>query len=291
MQATCFLLSTIARLAQGLAISTLELTVIANIFCTFLIYLCWWKKPTDLMTTMCFPLKTDMRTIIKKADPNATEYRETPLDFVSRDDWEGSLLWNYYVNILIHLGLLEIFGRQKQRPAQRLTSFNFPRPASRAWALLVAVIGLIYVSIFFVAWNFLFPSYEEMCLWRAVTLVQVAICLAAAVIQLTSFDSKQHQPMVSHDIEKNVIGYTRTSQKPTMLRRLRELWNRPCNNEPTGNFPSLSVPLHSVLIMSPICATYVVCRWVVLTMDVVGLRALPASAFQTVDWSRYLPWL
>ncbi|KAF2807659.1 uncharacterized protein BDZ99DRAFT_522281 [Mytilinidion resinicola] len=46
-QALWFCIVCIARVAQGLQISILELNVFAHAICTLLIYLLWWDKPLD----------------------------------------------------------------------------------------------------------------------------------------------------------------------------------------------------------------------------------------------------
>ncbi|PMD12837.1 hypothetical protein NA56DRAFT_739178 [Hyaloscypha hepaticicola] len=47
-QAMWFCVQCICRLAQGLAISLLELNTFAHATCTILIYLLWWNKPLDI---------------------------------------------------------------------------------------------------------------------------------------------------------------------------------------------------------------------------------------------------
>ena len=60
------------------------------------------------------------------------------------------------------------------------------------------------------------------------------------------------------------------------------------NNSPE-NDPTLAIPLRVILPVTFLCALYSLSRFYILVEDVIGLRRLPASAFETVDWSRYVP--
>ena len=48
MQASWFCIQCLARLANDMAISLLELNTFAHAMCTLLIYLLWWHKPLDV---------------------------------------------------------------------------------------------------------------------------------------------------------------------------------------------------------------------------------------------------
>ena len=55
VQATWFCVQFVARLAEGLPISLLELSTFAHTLCAFLIYLCWWEKPLDIEEPLLVP--------------------------------------------------------------------------------------------------------------------------------------------------------------------------------------------------------------------------------------------
>lgn len=65
VQAGWFCTQTIARVAQSLPISLLELTTIAHVFCMFTIYLLWWNKPLDIR-----------EPVLITADQSNTVYQE-----------------------------------------------------------------------------------------------------------------------------------------------------------------------------------------------------------------------
>ena len=94
-------MTTLARAAQGLAITTKELTVVGFIFCSLATSICWWYKPNDVEFGHVFELSTSIDDILKQAGEEASQvYRNTPLDFASREEWTLGNLWIYYVNIL-----------------------------------------------------------------------------------------------------------------------------------------------------------------------------------------------
>lgn len=65
-------------------------------------------------------------------------------------------------------------------------------------------------------------------------------------------------------------------------------WSKPCNNTLQKD-PSHDIPLRSILVTMPVLAAYAICRWYLLVEDMIGLRSLPPSAFETVDWMQCWP--
>ncbi|KAK3066071.1 hypothetical protein LTR53_017717 [Teratosphaeriaceae sp. CCFEE 6253] len=93
VQALNFLVMIIARFATGLVVTTLESTVLANIFCTLATFFVWWEEPADEDISRLFPIHTSIDKIVQEAGADANgQCRDTPLDFISRDEWSGGLL-------------------------------------------------------------------------------------------------------------------------------------------------------------------------------------------------------
>ncbi|OQO13998.1 hypothetical protein B0A48_00873 [Cryoendolithus antarcticus] len=262
LQASTFLITAAARFAQGLDVTTLEVTVLANIFCTLGTYLCWWNKPSDVEVSHCYRLKISMAGLIEEAGEQCTgQYRDTPLDFISRNEWVGSLVWNYFVNILRRFRLVSRLQSQGP-PVQKFSSFNFPR-LTRRGCFVMLVVSMAYTAFFFEAWNFDFPTIAEQQLWRAVVTTQATIALLGPLPDVF---------MVDRDVKTNEFALLTPnitiSSTLRLRRKFRRLWYYPCNNEMTGNFPCLDVPLHSLLILTPACAL----------------------TYETVNWTMFLPW-
>jgi hypothetical protein len=287
VQAVVFLVTTIARLSQHLAVTTMELTVLANICCTLATYICWWHKPNNIETSRVFELTAPIHKIIMEAGPDTHgTYHDTPLDFVSCNEWAPSRLWNYYVNILRRMGLLKVFNLHYSRPAQRINTFNFPKPVSRRWAFFLVFISVSYTAFFIGAWNFHFPTEIECWMWRSISLAQSTMALAGGLFETQNFYATRQR--VGPRRPSSAADNT-TDEKG--VGRLRKLWDMPCNNELTGNHSCFNVPFRSILISTPFAAMYTLCRWYILVEDFANLRALPDSAFKQVDWTQYLPWL
>lgn len=285
------MVTTLARFGQNLAVTTLELTVLANICCTLATYLCWWSKPNSIETSHFYSLNVPIEDIVRNAGNETNgSYRDTPLDFVSRDEWSASRLWNYYVNILRHLGLLKVFNLHFDRPAQRINTFNWPKPGSRRWAVFLYLFFLTYTAIFLAPWNFHFPTPAESWVWRTAALVQSGITVAVGVFEILWYDLPVRCSSDSRPGRGEKISNA-PSKSASSMERLRDFWEMPCNNEVTGNYPCVDVPLRSILITTPFMAVYTVCRWFILVEDLMCLRSLPASVFEEVDWTQYLPWL
>ena len=60
------------------------------------------------------------------------------------------------------------------------------------------------------------------------------------------------------------------------------------NNSPTHD-PALNVPLKALIPVTTIAVVYCFARAYILLEDLVNLRALPSTAYDTVDWSELLP--
>jgi hypothetical protein len=62
---------------------------------------------------------------------------------------------------------------------------------------------------------------------------------------------------------------------------------RPRNIDPEQD-PDLEIPIRALVPITSFCALYCFGRGFILAEDLVGLRLLPASAFETVPWSKYV---
>ncbi|KAJ4520088.1 hypothetical protein HRR75_001951 [Exophiala dermatitidis] len=280
-----FTLNVIARATQKLAITTLELTTIGFIFCTLGFNMCWKDKPMDITTTIRLKSNYTIEHILQEAGDNAREpYRFTPLDFVGREEWICTQMWKYNVNILRSLCLVR--QRPKVRPIERLSSFNFPR-LSRQAAMVTILVALTYSAIFMAAWNFEFPSTVEQLLWRICASLTLAITFLVGIIEVFLFWPGQAQEgttVYSKEAESNLPGGFGGQIKLVVMR----LACKHFNNSPDKD-PALDVPMKSMLLTQPICAVYTVCRIFIVLEDIIGLRALPVTVFQNVDWTVYWP--
>lgn len=229
------------------------------------------------------------KILLDAPDSASKRYYLTPLDFVNRDEWIVSVIWVYHIEIFKKLKL--VFVPPKGRPITHLSSFKFFRLSSFDMILCI-VFTVVYASIFIAAWNAPFPSPAERTLWRVTTVTTLAI--SAICGSFETFFS----PIGSRMLEKKGKGTPLTDMTSNTLpgpvgsekfRGKVALFVKRLRNSSPDKDPALNVPGRSFLSTLPIGATYALCRMFILFEDVIGLRELPASAFQQVEWSKYLP--
>ena len=165
VQVLWLLITTCCRAAQGLAISCLEITALAYLPCTLCTVFVWRKKGADVMDS-CI-LETSMTILeIVQSDPKFGQVQSTltPLDFVDRQEWESSLLWSHYQNILRHSGIT-LFLREPY-PVKRLPNAGLRTPIKGRFFWFAIFITLAYCGVMFIPWDFSFPTRTEQLIWR-----------------------------------------------------------------------------------------------------------------------------
>jgi hypothetical protein len=290
-----FTVSSIARIAQKLALTNLEITTLGNIVCALSTAYVWRNKPMDVSDAIFLDCDATIETIICEADSSAAEapYRFTPLDFVSREEWIGGLCWRYYCNILFKLHWFH--RRPLIRPVQHFSSFNFPQPSSGMQAFMVPV-SMIYSSIFVAAWNMHFPSPIERMLWRVSSVGTMAIILLAGVSEVPILFIKKwkNKNKKSTYAEAATPGNSESQGFPassTMSAKQedKKIWFNHVLNNTQDKDPLCDVPLRGLLFITPLCVLYSFFRAFILIEDLVAFRELPMSAYKTVDWTLYFP--
>ncbi|TPX16017.1 uncharacterized protein E0L32_000351 [Thyridium curvatum] len=293
-QTIWFCVNIVGRLAQGLAITAIEVTTVAFIYCGLSIMFFWRHKPAGVETVEILHSRASLADIlIAGGDAARHPYYETPLDFINRKEWA----WSKY---LAHCRQA-ISGRFKahRKPANHISSLTTPEIPFNLFRLgTIGVMG--YCCLFIPPWNSSFPTLEEQLLWR----VSTVGCLASLVTMelLTDWvfylwpaiqrrwrtsrrqSNREREPTGDSGVRRaHEISAQAGQQAPTTM-----LWNRLRNNSPSKD-PDLAIPLKVVVALWVSGLIYTVCRVYILVEDFVELRALPASAFKTVDWSQAFP--
>lgn len=291
IQTLWFILNCIGRAAQHLALTTFELTTLSFIACTLPTFYCWAHKPSDVGTAIPLEITTTIEDILIRAGDRARHpYSLTPLDFVSRKEWVWSLYWSYWLNILRKCGMA--FG-PKIRPVGRIPNDNFPELSPRAMTMLF-VFNALFAGINICAWNFWFPSGAERMLWRISTLL-----IPGCLYVFWAWDKFSWQTLPA--IKSWMTQRFTTRRRPQEGARLPQWFG-------TNNFfdktksavarlrnitpehdPAKEVPLKAILPLSVLAAFYCFARAYILIEDLIALRALPPSAYDTVNWSLVLP--
>lgn len=121
------------------------------------------------------------------------------------------------------------------------------------------------------AWNFQFPSAAEKVRWRIASIYTLSFTL------LDGISAQYCQEIL-------FPGWSRRGREmmPTGTGRIEKLGELLRNIHPSRD-PQLDIPLRALLPVSLLCVLYCVFWGYILVEDIVGLRSLSHSAFQTVD--------
>lgn len=292
-QTLWFVLSCIGRAVQHLTITTFELTTLGFIVCTLATVFCWGHKPSDVETAITVEISQTIDKVLVEAGDRAQQpYNLTPLDFVSRKEWFWTLCWSYWFNILkkCHVKGITI----KVRPVDRLGNPDFPELSPRAMATLF-LINFIFAAINICGWNFWFPSRTERLLWRiSAPMLPGSVCVfffwEKFVWQvLPALKKRFPKPSATRDRQETVLLSHWPGTKH-ILDKAKSTAARLRNISPERD-PALDVPLKAILPLTFIAAFYCIARAYILVEDVIALRALPPSAYETVNWSELVPHL
>jgi len=229
--------------------------------------------------------------ILDKRGRSAAEpYHFTPLDFVSRQEWIASRMWVYNVNLLKRLRVIHTYP--KALPLQHFSSLNFPI-IQGPMLFVMQAISLLYSGVFVAAWNFYFPSRVELILWRTCSLGTMIIVAIGGMFEITLLVlqySKKEQVVENGDVEmisELPLQRSEALKKPPPTRVQVAIEH--ARNKTPDQDPEYNVPLRSIMITEPLCAMYTVFRFFILVEDFMSFRAMPASTFQSIDWSTYVP--
>jgi hypothetical protein len=291
IQISWFVLNTIGRAAQHLAVTTFELTTLGFITCTFGTCICWLHKPMDVETpTILEPDFTIFEMLARRGKPDDQKWQRTPLDFVQgRSEFSWNKFWAYGQETMNKCRL--DFG-PKHRPIDMIPNDYIPEPPFRSFPI-VFLMHLVYAAIHFTGWNFHFPSRTELILWRfavsgtaavIVLIWSVEIYVFRGVPYISRFRNclRKHTPL-REGLRKRLSRATELpvwSKTNSMADRLRNIGNRD---------EMWKVPLRALVPYAVGGLFYGLARAYILLEAIVTLRALPESAFKSVDWSSVFP--
>lgn len=271
IQLLWFFINVIARIALGMAITTLELSTIAFVFCTICTCYCWRYKPQDVSTPIPVELKVPLATVLMCAGDDARRpYSYSPLDFANRDPHWFQYIWRYCLNITRSFGM---HFHPHKRPIEKVWNDEFLHLG--VWhSFALAFVQLGFAAIHFAAWNFHFPSDVERQMWRACCcFIPISMTFTWVVLY---FGYKIFPRLTAN---ASPSGHIWQSDSFLFSRK---------NNSSDKN-PKEDIPFLVGLILLPMGLVYVVCRMYIVAEDVVNLRLLPSSAFSAINWASFLP--
>jgi len=281
-QALWFTLNCMFRFAQGVFVTTLEITTLSFILAFLITSYGWYHKPMDINRPITLQLNASVATIRKNHQVSESKWYETPFDYLSRDQGFLARFWRYYMQIL-HYMHVPLATRPKRRPYDRIPSHNFLNADALAETIAVPTI-VFFSAIYLVAWNSHFPTATEKLLWRIASVNTLAYALIGAPL-CAYFQKTMFRAEVRQEREQAMLNH-----KPESKRWIGRFASKLRNIDPEQD-PQLEIPLRALIPVSFLCGIYCVGRGFILTEDLIGLRSLPESAFQTVSWSKYVPHL
>ncbi|KAI4215389.1 MAG: hypothetical protein LQ351_002289 [Letrouitia transgressa] len=288
VQTLWFLANFFGRIAQGYTITVMELTTAAFVYIALPLMWMWRNKPADVSMPETIPTDASMTEILLAGGDEVRElylYDRTPLDFVSRNEWTWSIYWSHAKHHLYRLHLL----RPRTRPVDRLSNASSPVVAAWMWRPGV-LYALSFGAIFIAPWNFSFPTETEKLLWRISSVMYIVTMAAGELVTIWGFE---WWPYLRGKWAKAESRQSKTEKRGKKGRKFsrrppQNVWELLRNPSP-GQDPHLAAPLKAILPIEILFLTYVLARAYILVEDFLELRSLPASAYQTVDWGKFIP--
>ncbi|KAK6339321.1 hypothetical protein TWF718_008742 [Orbilia javanica] len=274
LQIGYIILQCIGRTAQGLVITTMELSTLAIVACSILTSVCWLEKPLDVREPIQLTLKKRVDEILEEAakveeqGQGVKVWKNTPFDFI--DDLGPS--WALNVQKFMKMPV-----SPHERPLPRFGNDRLPNLAGWQESILcVATLG--YAAIHLVGWNYNFPTETEKILWRVSSMFLFVNTVAFWLFETTA-------------------AWWRAGRWQRLHRGLFRLRNRKGSSDTEVGLPpvtrmksSHNLPLPAEFwSIFPLAITYAAARGYLIVETFIGLRAMDDSAFKNVDWTGFIP--
>lgn len=223
VQSGWLVISSIARVHNGYAITELELATMAFIVCALAMYFFWWYKPFGI----------EQRWIlVRTTKPGNESVRTQGRAVYSEGQRIPDLDWGSFLELVLSDELVFEGNFAESYPS-----------------LALYLSGMAFSAVHVAAWNWEFPSRLIQILWRTST--------------LTAFGASFFPFFVAFII---YLGDWASTD-----------WMK----DMAGNLGA-GVTLGTLFI-------YVVARLVIITLAFYCFTAMPASAYEKVEWTGYIP--
>lgn len=157
-QALWFTLNCIFRFAQGIFVTTLELTTLSFVLVFLITSYCWYHKPMYANRPITLKLNTTVAAIGKDHHQGPeSKWYETPLEYLSRDEGFLARFWRYYIQIL-HYMHIPLTTRPQRRPYDRIPSHYILNVDTKAE--IIATLTILFFSAMYCV-EFSFPYQDK----------------------------------------------------------------------------------------------------------------------------------
>ena len=193
-------------------------------------------------------------------------YKQTPLDFI--DDLCPS--WSLNVRPFMNMPVTPF-----ERPISRLGNDRLPNLKGYQESILCAA-TLLYAAIHLLGWNFEFPTRTEKIMWRVCSMFLFGNTVAFWVFEtsaawyrigrLQRFLGCIFWESEPADVERSKLFGEEAAKLPKQLPLKAEFWS-----------------------IFPLACTYTAARLYMIIEVFLGLRAMDASGYLTVQWAMWVP--
>lgn len=253
---------------------------------------------TSITIFMTFPVSEVQRLAGHENDV----WTRTPLDFIDRRrEWPWNIYWHYglvFMRKKMKMGWL-LMG-PKHRPIERIADDYWPEPTMKSLPALF-LFHVAYAAILMAGWNLDLPTYTELLLWRIASSIQLGTIVSAWF----TMPMQIHDVVLPPNLQKVAIWMKR---KQDQLRTRVNLHGAPMrrwyDTHPFGQHlrkraervrmlicddVNWRASLRLLVVYEITWLVYLFARLYIIVEDVVSLRAMPMSAFESVNWSLCLP--
>ncbi|PMD52698.1 uncharacterized protein K444DRAFT_668383 [Hyaloscypha bicolor E] len=250
VQGTYMIAQCIARAIQHMQISNLELVTVAFVGCTCVTFFLWIDKPCGVEKAIDIFTTVHIRTIIVAAgDVAAAPYGDTPLDFVEQPGWQQWRRRERFRKVGIPV-----------RPLERIPNDYVVPPLTLRLAVPLWGLTVLHAATHILAWDFPFPTTFELWLWRAASLAMTAVMIVWGFAEVLSV--------------KPGFDYTMT---------LLGIWEKRASKDTFFRNWAVDGPGTCSAIL------YGIARTIIIIETFASLRLMDASAYDTVNWTQFLP--
>ncbi|KAF7977197.1 hypothetical protein HWV62_4447 [Athelia sp. TMB] len=254
-QTVWFVVQCIARRATGLPVTSLEVMTLAYTVITVAMYAAWWHKPLNVSCAIRVPEE---------------EVKEEEV-FTCTSRWEK-------IGIYM-VGWQDSYVDLRERKGLGVPIFWAGRPSINDGVvadLAVISVAMTFGAVHCVAWYSDFQSHLEQKLWRWSSIAIIAAPGALGAIGYTVLVSA-------------FVAMRRLMPQPDPGSAYRTAGNQSAYFSARRAYAKAVNMFLLGIVFTPIIVIYIAARIILIVLSFTSLRGLPFAAYQTVQWTTFMP--